>query len=155
MKTDNGKNGMTSHTPEHWLVPIDGSDHSIHALKLAISEAQARLTTPKLMLLNVQLPLPSDVTRFIDGGTIDEFHREAGERAVQAAKDLVEATGLAHSVHIVVGSVASTIVAFGSSNACTRIVMGTHGHSSVAAMIMGSVTTKVLHQSTLPVLLTK
>jgi nucleotide-binding universal stress UspA family protein len=146
---------MNSNNTVQWLVPFDGSEHSLHALNLAIGEAQARLTRPHLTLLNVQLPLPSDVTRFIDSSAVDEFHREAGEQAIQSGRRLLEASGLDHSVHIMVGSVAPTIVDFASANACTMIIMGTHGHSSVAGMIMGSVTTKVLHQSKLPVLLTR
>ena len=142
-------------TTTHWVVPFDGSEHAIRALALAINEAKERLTPPKLLLLNVQLPLSADVSRFIDGKTIDDFHREAGEKALAASKDLLDASGLDHTLHILVGPVAHTIASFAATQHCSMIVMGTRGHTSVAGLIMGSVTTRLLHETSLPVLLTK
>jgi len=139
----------------HWLIPFDGSDHSIRALNLAIQEANARLTKPKLLLLNVQSPLPSDVTRFIDGSAIDDFHRENGEKTLHPAVKTLETSGLEYRVNILVGVIAQTIVDFGIEHACSMVIMGTHGLSGALGLVMGSVTTKVLHQSTLPLLLTK
>ncbi|HPW27777.1 MAG TPA: universal stress protein [Rhodoferax sp.] len=142
-------------TPLQWLVPFDGSDHSVRALELAIQEAKARHDAPKLLLLNVQLPLSGDITRFIDRNTVNDFHREAGEKMLDAAKPPLESCGLEYAQHILVGPVASTIVEFAESKGCSMIVMGAHGHGGVSGLLMGSVATKVLHQTRLPVLLIK
>jgi nucleotide-binding universal stress UspA family protein len=146
---------MHMHNKPHWLVPFDGSAQSTKALALAVREIKDRLSPPELMVLNVQLPLSTDITRFIDSKTLDGFHKKAGEEALATAKAELEQAGVVHSIHIQVGSVAKTIVEFADSHNCSLIVMGTHGHSSVAGLLMGSVTTKVLHQSGIPVLLTK
>lgn len=138
-----------------WVIPFDGSEHAIRALALAIREGKERLNKPKLLILNVQLPLSADISRFIDGKTIDDFHNEAGEKALLSAKTLLNDAGLDHAEHILVGPVAHTIAAFAASNGCSTIVMGTRGHNSVAGLIMGSVATRLLHETTLPVLLTK
>lgn len=142
-------------TTTQWVVPFDGSEHAIRALALAINEAKERHTQPKLLVLNVQLPLSADVSRFIDGKTIDDFHREAGEKALASSKDLLDASGVAHTLHILVGPVAHTIASFAATQDCSMIIMGTRGHTSVTGLIMGSVTTRLLHETTLPVLLTK
>lgn len=139
----------------HWLIPFDGSDHSIKALDLAISEAKTRKALPMLVLLNVQMPLPSDITRFIDIKTVDDYHREEGEKVLTHAKERLITSALAYEFAILVGEVATTIVEFAVHKGCTMIVMGTHGHGSVDGLLMGSVTTKVLHQTGLPVLLIK
>ena len=143
------------YTNTHWVIPFDGSDHSIRALNLAIQEGKERQNKPKLLVLNVQLPLSADITRFIDGKTVDEFHREAGEKVLLAAKAPLEDSGLTHDQYILVGQVAHTISEFAASHNCSLIVMGTHGHTTVAGLIMGSVTTRLLHETNLPVLLTK
>ena len=44
---------------------------------------------------------------------------------------------------------------FAESKGCSMIVMGAHGHGGVSGLLMGSVATKVLHQTRLPVLLIK
>lgn len=142
-------------TKTHWVVPFDGSEHAIRALALAIREAKTRHTPPKLLVLNVQLPLSADISRFIDGQTIDDFHREAGEKALVTSKDLLDASGLTHATHILVGPVAHTIASFAAKHHCSMIVMGTRGHTSVTGLMMGSVTTRLLHETALPVLLTK
>lgn len=138
-----------------WVIPFDGSEHAIRALELAIREGKERQSKPQLLVLNVQLPLSADITRFIDGKTVDDFHREAGEKVLLAAEGLLEGSGLAHDRYILVGQVAHTISNFAASHACSMIVMGTHGHTTVAGLIMGSVTTRLLHETSLPVLLTK
>jgi nucleotide-binding universal stress UspA family protein len=144
---------MTTHS--QWLVPFDGSDHSLRALDLAIQEAKARVEPARLLLLNVQLPLSGDITRFIDRNTVNDFHREAGEKILAAAKERLESCGLGHAQHILVGQVAHAIVEFADTKGCSMIVMGAHGHGSVSGLLMGSVATKVLHQTSLPVLLIK
>lgn len=142
-------------TNTRWVIPFDGSEHAIRALELAIHEGKERQRQPKLLVLNVQLPLSADITRFIDGKTVDDFHREAGEKVLLAVKDRLEGCGLAHDQYILVGQVAHTIAAFAVSHACSMIVMGTRGHTTVAGLIMGSVATRLLHETDLPVLLTK
>jgi len=139
----------------HWLIPFDGSEHSCRALRTALAEAKAHKDQPRLSILNVQKPLPSDVTRFIDRSLIDDFHREAGEKDLFQANTILREAGMAYNAHILVGSVAQTIVEFAEKHSCTRLVMGTHGHNSMAGLLMGSVTTKVLSQTALPVLLVK
>ena len=138
-----------------WLVPFDGSAHSLRALDLAVSEAKARQITPALVLLNVQMPLPSDITRFIDSNTVDDHHREEGEKVLACAKERLSASSLIHSFHILVGDVSKTILEVASSSCCSMIIMGSHGHGSVKGLIVGSVTTKVLHSAIVPVLLVK
>lgn len=144
---------MDSHA--RWVVPFDGSEHAIRALALAIAEAKQREPKPELLILNVQLPLSADVSRFIDSKTIDGYHREAGDKALQSAADLLADSGIAHHLHVLVGPVAHTISEFAVSHQCSLIVMGTRGQSTFAGLIMGSVTTRLLHETTLPVLLTR
>lgn len=74
-----------------WLIPFDGSDHSQRALELAISEAKARLITPALVALNVQPSLPSDITRFIDRNTVDDYHLGEGEKVLAGVKERLSA----------------------------------------------------------------
>jgi nucleotide-binding universal stress UspA family protein len=86
---------------------------------------------------------------------VNDFHREAGEKILAAAKERLESCGLGHAQHILVGQVAHAIVEFADTKGCSMIVMGAHGHGSVSGLLMGSVATKVLHQTSLPVLLIK
>lgn len=137
------------------LIAIDGSEPSARAVDQAITDAASRKESPHLHLVNVQPALPSNVTRFIDDKTVDDFQRETGEQALALAKDKLTASGLVFSSHILVGEAAPTLVEFAEQNNCGLIIMGTHGFGSVVGLFMGSVTVKVVHLSPVPVLLVK
>jgi nucleotide-binding universal stress UspA family protein len=143
------------HSTTHWLVPFDGSEHALHALQLAIQEARQRVVAPTLHVLNVQLPISADMSRFIDSKVIDGFHRETGDKALASAVALLKGTELTFQVHVLVGDIAHSIASFATSHDCSLIVMGTRGQSSVMGLIMGSVTTRLLHEAKVPVLLTR
>jgi nucleotide-binding universal stress UspA family protein len=138
-----------------WLIAIDNSEPSLKAVDHAISESANQLTKPKIYLVNVQAPLSSDITRFIEGKVVEDFHLEAGHAALAASKARLSATGLAYSSHILVGEAAPSIVDFARDKNCSMIIMGAHGFGSVIGLLMGSVATKVLHLSPVPVLLIK
>jgi nucleotide-binding universal stress UspA family protein len=138
-----------------WLIAIDGSAPSLKVIDYVITEAANRVTPPQLFLVNVQAPLSSDITRFIDEKVVEDFHREAGDAALAQARQKLDAAGLAYSSHIMMGEAAPTIVEFAGDKGCSLIVMGAHGFGSVVGLFMGSVTTKVVHLSTMPVLLVK
>lgn len=138
-----------------WLIAIDGSAPSLKVIDYVITEAASRVTRPELFLVNVQAPLSSDITRFIDEKIVADFHREAGDAALAQARKKLDEAGLAYSAHIMMGETAPTIVEFVRDKGCSLIIMGAHGFGSVVGLFMGSITVKVVHLSEVPVLLVK
>jgi nucleotide-binding universal stress UspA family protein len=138
-----------------YAIAVDGSETSLRAVDHAIADALDRQSSPHIYLVNVQPALSSNVTRFIDAKTVEDFHRETGDEALANALARLKTTNLPHSAHVLVGEAAPSLVDFAQTKNCDLIVMGTHGFGSVLGMVMGSVATKVLHLSTLPVLLVK
>lgn len=57
--------------------------------------------------------------------------------------------------HIGVGDAADTIVKYAQEKGCSQIVMGSRGLGAVSGLILGSVATKVIHLTDIPVLLVK
>ncbi|APW45199.1 universal stress protein [Rhodoferax antarcticus] len=137
------------------LIAIDGSKPCLRALEYAIQDAATRKEAPHIYLVNVQPGLSPNVTRFIDGKTVENFHRDNGEESLAAAKARLGATGLSSSSHVMVGEAAPSLVQFAQSKGCSLIVIGTHGFGTMIGLVMGSVTTKVVHLSNVPVLLVK
>lgn len=136
------------------LMPVDGSDCALRAVKHVIGLAP-NLNNVELHLINVQAPLPSDVSRFISADDIKSFHQEEAKKELQSARDALDAAGVTYQVHIVVGDPAQSIARFAEENGCDQIVMGTHGRTGLAGAVMGSVATKTLHLSKVPVLVVK
>jgi Universal stress protein UspA and related nucleotide-binding proteins len=139
------------------LLPVDGSQPSLRAVEHVIENRGWYTDTPELHLLNIQHPMPYGhrVSSVIGHDKIDEYHREEGMAALKPAMAKLDAAGLKYQYHIGVGDAAETIVDYARQKACDRIYMGTRGMGSVSNLLLGSVATKVIALSHVPVLLVK
>lgn len=135
------------------LVPVDGSECSLRAVNHILA-----LLNPadlEIHLLNVQPALPADVGRFISGDQIKSFHHDQGVEELKGARALLDKAGVKYHFHISVGDPAETICAVAKDQGAEQIVMGTHGRGGVMGMLLGSVASKTLAQSPVPVLVVK
>ncbi|MCX8520619.1 MAG: universal stress protein [Rhodoferax sp.] len=144
---------------KHILLATDGSVASLHAAKLAVG--MAREHGAQLTALYVSDPYP-----YIGMGEINPMGYQAYSSAAQQiaaeAHAQVEALCQAESpaIHLQVRLVedvaaASGIVDSAKELACDLIVLGSHGRSGIARLMLGSVATKVVAESSVPVLVTR
>jgi len=138
------------------LVAIDGSAAAQRALRHAIGLSGPQCT-PELHLLNAQEPIRDwEVRRFLNEEEIEAMLAEKGRHALEEAEALVREAGRkVASSEVVVGPVPETIVEQARRKGCDQIVMGTRGMGSLQGLLLGSVSTKVLHLVEIPVLLVK
>ena len=106
-------------------------------------------------LANVQYPVPSVVTTFVERKAVSGYHHEEGEKAVASAKAKLETANISHQVHIGVGKPGETIVHFAKDFGCGAIVMGTRGLGGTAGLLLGSVTRDVKAEADIPITLIK
>lgn len=136
------------------LVPIDGSDCSLRAVRYLISGYEGGLR-PALYLVNVQPAMTHNINQFVARAEIDDYRREQSELVLRDARALLDSAGIPYEVHVEVGHAADRIVACSVALNCDHIVMGTHGRTALAELVIGSTTLRVLHRTELPVLLVK
>jgi nucleotide-binding universal stress UspA family protein len=139
------------------LVPADGSEPSQRAVEHLITSMSSYKDGADVHLINVQPPLPFGhrVSSVVGHGSIDDYHREEGQKALQPARQRLDAAGIKYHSHIAVGDPADVIVQYAKEHAVDQIVMGTHGHGRIATALMGSVAQKVLENAHVPVVLVK
>ncbi|HEY9548779.1 MAG TPA: universal stress protein [Kiloniellaceae bacterium] len=137
------------------LVPVDGSDSSLAALRFVIDKLVPAGAGLELHLLNVQPALPSSASRFIDSKVVRDYHQDEGVKDLAAARKLLDAAGVAYTSDIAIGDPADSIVTYAEQRGCDGIVMGTRGLGRVGGLLLGSVATKVLQLTKLPVTLAK
>jgi nucleotide-binding universal stress UspA family protein len=138
------------------LVPIDGSENSLRALRHLIGQHQEFGTAIDLHVLNVQPPIASGAVKmFVNEDQLRQYYQDEAMQQLQAARKMLDDAGVAYHHHIVVGEVATTIARFAQEQHCAQIVMGTRGLSAVSGAILGSVSTKVIQLAEMPVLLVK
>ena len=139
------------------LVAVDGSPSSDRAVRFLIRDRhREEFAAPsEVHLLNVQPPVPGDVSSFIAGEDIKAYHREQGLEALKSARQALDEAGIAYEFHVAVGKPAQIIAAFAREKQCTQILMGTHGRTGLTHVLMGSVTSEVIRLADVPVQLVK
>lgn len=139
------------------LLAVDGSDSAVRAVQhfLTMREDLRDPGGIELHLVNVQRPLSSDVSNFIDGKTREDYHQEQCEAALAPARSVLDAAAVSYQVHQKVGDPGPTIAALAGSLAVDLIVMGTRGLGSQTGTLLGSVAQQAIEHATVPVLLAK
>ena len=142
---------------KHLLVPTDGSEFSMAAVRRAVSFASD--AGAHISFLHIEHAFPAIYLG--EGAIMDEnapatFHEQADCRAHQilsAAEEIASAAGVRCSTLILVSeSAAEAIVDAAEKHACDLIFMASHGRRGVDALVLGSETHKVLTHSKIPVL---
>ncbi len=137
------------------LLPIDGSENALRAVDYVIRTRTSHRDATEVYLLHVQHPLPGDVTMFIRGDQIKQYHQEEGAKALAPARERLDTARIPYVAEVRVGDAAETIAQYAKEKRCDQICMGTRGLGRVSGMLLGSVTTKVIHLSDVPVVLVK
>jgi nucleotide-binding universal stress UspA family protein len=135
------------------LVPVDGSGNSLRAVEYVIAQTPLFKEPLDIHLLNVQHAFPGTVRGV--RGEAEKFHHDEGVKALAAARQLLDAAGVKYTYHINVGDAPESICQFVKAQKIDDIVMGRRGMGTVATMLMGSVTDKVLHLVDVPIVLVK
>lgn len=137
------------------LLPVDGSAHSDRATQHVIAMLQG-CGGHQVLLVNVQAPIDApEVRSHMRADEIEAMQTARGGDALASARSLLEQAGVACTPNVLLGPVAETIAQYAADQGCDQIVMGTRGLGALGGMLMGSVTTRLLHLTDLPVTLVK
>lgn len=138
------------------LVPFDNSQNAVRALEYALQLAE---DNGPLDLIIVHVHEPSidygRVAAYLPADKIEELQRQHSEEMLRPSAEMAKAAGISVTYQILIGDVAKSIVDCAESTGCDGIVMGTRGMSAIGNLVMGSVATKVVHLTKLPVTLVK
>ena len=138
------------------LLPVDGSENSLRAVRHIIAMKQHERDPIEVHLLNVQLPVASGAVKmFISKQQLNDFYHDEGVAVMKEARALLDNAGVSYQHQIGVGDLASTIVSYAKEKQCQQIVIGTRGRGSFTGALLGSVATKVIHLADMPVVLIK
>ncbi len=132
------------------LVPVEGSENSLAALRHAVEEYR-RDHELRLHLLHVQPRLSRHISRFVKPSDRNAWHQERAEAALAKARELLQRAGVPYEEQWVMGDRAEEICSAAQRLNCHHIVMGTARKNSLTRMLEDSVTSKVLENATVPV----
>ena len=137
----------------HLLVPTDGSERSLRAVREAVGLAAALGARITVLTVEQQprMPVPGMGER-LDAATLASAARQESERVVNEALAIAAAAGVAATAERISGERPHrAIVAATDRLACDLIVMASHGRRGFQRMLLGSQTQRVLVQAGVPV----
>ncbi len=138
----------------HVLVPIDGSEPSWNALDFAAEQHAGGQIT----VINVVDPV-EDIYLGLEGGYYDadavDRAADRGEELCEKARERFAETGGLDTTDfrttVETGDPARTIVEYADENGVDHVVIGSHGRTGVARILLGSVAETVARRAPMPV----
>lgn len=133
------------------LLPFDGSRHSINATKYAINLAKlygAHITVVNCYEWRGNMP---EVPELLVKDLKENMKLDA-ELILKKAEGFFEKQGVEYKLEVIAGSAGYVLAKLAKSKEFDLIVMGSHGHSDIAGLFLGSVTHKVLNTIYCPIL---
>ncbi len=153
---------------EKILVPLDGSEHSLRALEIAIQLAKkfgGKVTLVHVYSVSVRpiiMPEPTTLTppgvpvmTPAEVSRVVEATRRAGTRVLQDGEQKVKLENVQVETMLVEGQVVQEITRTAKEGRFDIIVMGARGISKIREMLLGSVSDGVIRHASCPVLVVK
>jgi len=137
------------------LLPVDGSESALRATQRLIETLEWYKEPPGVDILAVHPRVPQfpNMSLVISNGMLNRYYTEECEAMLAPSKKALDAAGVKYVSYRLVGAVAETIVEQAKQLDSAMIFMGTRGMTALANMVLGSVTTRVLHLAHIPVVL--
>ena len=137
------------------VVAYDGSDHAKNAIRVASDIAKAfgskvyvvEVVDTAAMLGMGLAPIPAEI--------INQIYEKA-RRDVNEGQELAKSLGVTDvEGQVLEGDPATSIIEFASKNGADLIVTGSRGLSTFKRVLLGSVSSKIVQESRIPVLVVK
>jgi nucleotide-binding universal stress UspA family protein len=134
--------------PPNVLIAYDGSEPS----RRALDRVRTFMPNASVAVVSVAAPVYRDPTLVKFADATEEKRQQA---AIAEAKALLSESGITAQSAAPVGDEASEIVRIADESGADLIVLGARGLNPLKRLVLGSVSTRVLHQASCDVLVVK
>ena len=140
------------------LIPVDNLESCSKTME--IGKDLALKYNAEIVILHVQQSIEDQFYSYtkacarLTQKECEELLDLSRESVINASKDF-EGLGLTVSMEVVMGNPASEIIDYAEHNDCDMIIICSHGYGSIKRFLLGSVTSKVVHHATIPVLVVR
>ncbi len=137
------------------LLAVDGSAYTKKMLAYLATHDEMFGTNNAITLITVQLPLPSRARAAVGVDVANGYYADEAAKVTAPVVKFLKRHGMEPTVVSKVGAPGEVIARAADSGKFDLLVMGSHGHSALGNLVMGSVATKVLAHCGVPVLLVR
>jgi nucleotide-binding universal stress UspA family protein len=137
------------------LLPVDGSDCTTRVLDYLTTQESLFSKTHQYTFLYVTPTVPPQVRGMLSKEDVDGYYTQEIDKVLEPLRNRLQGTGLDVSFKGSVGRASDVIVQLAMSEGYDLLVMGSHGHSALGNLVMGSVVTNVMANTRTPVLVVR
>lgn len=141
------------------LIPTDGSELATKAVEHGVALAKTATAVVTFVTATADWS-PTQMAELVERGVaepVQDYEKRAAawaSKVLAACEEHGKKAGVScATVHVKDKAAADAIIETAKSKGCDLIVMSSHGRGGVGRMLLGSVATKVLTYSTVPVLI--
>ena len=137
------------------LLAVDGSGYTKKMLAYLATHDELFHTDNRYTLLTVNPQLPPRARAAVGKELVETYHREEAEKVLAPVTQFLVRHGIDAKSIAKVGHAGEVISKTADAGKFDLVVMGSHGHGTLANLVMGSVATQVLANCKVPVLLVR
>ena len=142
---------------DHVLIATDFSEDAKRACEYVSAKLAGSNEQISLLTVVPDWQVPFTLYEFVpDPALVDSYRKEIVASAMKRVEEAAQSMFKGHKVNAVAKLsdrvISEEIVDFANAHGCDCIVMGSHGSGAVGALVMGSVTQRVIRHAKCPVL---
>ncbi len=135
------------------LLPVDGSPFTARMLAYVGAHDEMFGKADEFVLVHVRSPVPPRVRRAVGKELVDKLHADETHAATKGVLAYFRQKGWPVRLVTREGVPGDEISAVAASGKFDLVVMGSHGHGAIGALLLGSTAQRVLARCRTPVLL--
>jgi nucleotide-binding universal stress UspA family protein len=137
------------------LLAVDGSEYTKKMLAYLTTHENLFSADNSYTIFTAQPQLPPRARAAVGKEIVDNYHSEEAEKIIGPVSKFLARHGIDAKSQWKVGHAGETIAKTAEAGKYDLVVMGSHGHTSLGNLVLGSVATQVLAHCSVPVLLVR
>lgn len=137
------------------LVAVDGSSYTKRMLAYLAAHDEWLGSHHQYTVIHAVPAVPPRAAAALDKELLKGYYNDEAEKVLKTLRTFFAKQRLQAEFVYKIGHAADVIASTAEKGKFDLLVMGTHGHSSLGKLVLGSVTTKVMAHCGTPVLLVR
>jgi nucleotide-binding universal stress UspA family protein len=133
------------------LLAVDDSPYSRHMLAWLGARQEWLAAEQRYAVVHVQTPLPNGLRLLLDDTEVRARRTAEADEVFRPVRSFLQRHGISAEYFHPEGSAADLIIEQASRWHADMIVMGSHGHGAIGQLALGSVVSRVLANTPVPV----
>ena len=134
------------------LVPVDGSDNSYRALDAALLLSEKLGSSITVVNVMEQVPITNIESEKLLSELLEAYKKE-NQEILSKCSNIATEKGLSIKTLLLQGNPASVILDYSKKEKFDLVIMGSRGMGKFKQLILGSVSSKIVHHSPCAILL--